>query len=100
MMNQPALNFNPPPEPGKLFECDTQLYKIYDLLYHGGATSAEIIKISDSMTYTRRISDIRVKLKPHGYTATATRIPGKRISLYKLEEFKQEGPGTWIKKQH
>ena len=84
-MNQPALNFTAP-KPGELFDFQTQNYKIYDLLYHGGADAVGITKTSGSMTHSRRISDIREALAPHGWTVMSKRLPGKRIYFYWLAE--------------
>lgn len=82
-MNQTAIEFNPPPEPGKLkFEFGSQNRTIYELLYHGGANAAEITKASGSLTHSRRISDIREALKPHGFTVMSRRMDGKRIYFY------------------
>ena len=85
-MEQLAIDFNTVPKPGQLFEYDTQLYKIYELLYHGGADAIEITKTSGSLTHSRRISDIRETLAPHGYTVMSKRLPSKRIYFYWLAE--------------
>lgn len=82
-MNQPAINFSPPPEPGKLkFDHGSQNRIIYELLYRGGADAVEITKASGSMTHSRRISDIREALKPHGFTVMSRRLEGKRVYFY------------------
>jgi hypothetical protein len=88
-MEQLALIYdNPLPAPGELFTYGTELYQMYDLLYHGGMTSAEAQKLS--MTHTRRISDIREKLAPYGWTAVKHRIPGQKIFQYKLEKLETQ----------
>ncbi|MCE5211879.1 MAG: hypothetical protein LLG40_10030 [Deltaproteobacteria bacterium] len=84
-MNQPALNFTAP-KPGELFDFQTQNYKIYDLLYHGGADAIEVTKASGSLTHSCRISDIREALAPHGWTVMSKRLQGKRIYFYWLAE--------------
>ena len=87
-MVQPTLNFNPNPfpKPGELFEPDTGLYKLYELLYHGGATTDEAAHYG--RTHTRRISDIRSRLTQKGYSLTVVgkKIPGKKDFFYKLEQ--------------
>jgi len=94
-MSQEALNFNPPPKPNALgFDYESQNYKIYNLLYHGGADAVEITKTSGSMTHSRRISDIREALAPHGYTVMSKRLPGKRIYFYWLAECKSLPAGV------
>lgn len=86
-MSQEALNFNNPlPKPGQLFDYGTQNYIIYDLLYRGGADAVEITKVSGSLTHSRRISDIREVLAPHGFTVMSKRLSGKRIYFYWLAE--------------
>ena len=62
IIDQPTLNFDPVPKPGELFTYGTVLYGLYDLLYHGGMTTDEAVKIG-GRTHTRRISDLRDDLK-------------------------------------
>ncbi len=90
MNNQPSFNFDQhlPPRPDELFAYGTDLYQMYELLYHGGMTSLEAQKIS--MTHTRRISDIRIKLASRNWTVNKHKITGQKIFLYKLEQFAAE----------
>ena len=79
MMSQ----FTPPPKPGELkFDYGSQNRKIYELLYRGGADAVEITNASGSMTHSRRISDIREALRPHGFTVMSRRLDGKRVYFY------------------
>jgi hypothetical protein len=82
-MDQAALNFNPPPMPGELFKYGSQQYRIYEKLVSGGATSVEIQEIG-CLSHTRRISDIREKLKPYLLDVKAERKQGS-VYFYHLK---------------
>lgn len=87
-MDQSSLNFTPAPRPGELFKYGSQQYKVYEGLLAGGITSVEIQKMN-ILSHTRRISDIREKLKPYLMDVEAVRQSG-RIYLYKLKGVKAE----------
>lgn len=87
-MDQSSLNFTPAPRPGELFKYGSQQYKVYEGLLAGGITSVEIQKMN-ILSHTRRISDIREKLKPYLMDVEAVRQSG-RIYLYKLKGAKAE----------
>jgi hypothetical protein len=82
MNEQQTLNLNPPPKPNELFKPDSQNYKIYEELLQGGITNVEISK-KYVLSHTRRISDIREKLKPYLLNVKAERIT-KGTFLYKI----------------
>ena len=73
-MDQAAFNFKAPPA-HELFKPGSQQYLIYEGLLSGGITSVEIQKMG-ILSHTRRISDIREKLKPYLLDVVATRIHG------------------------
>ena len=81
-MDQPTLNFSPIPKPGELFTPGTNLYTMYEQLYHGGLNTVEAAKFG-GMTHSRRISDIREKLKPFCLTVKKEKDHG-RIFKYKI----------------
>lgn len=81
-MEQANLNFNPPPSLGELFKYGSQLFQIYEKLISGGATSVEIQEIG-CLSHTRRISDIRERLKPHLLDVKGKRQHGN-VWFYKL----------------
>lgn len=86
VMDQPTLNFNPVPKPGELFEYGSGLYEMYSLLYSGGMTTAQAARFG--RTHTRRISDIRARLREKGHpdlTIKGERIQGKKDFFYKIE---------------
>jgi len=82
-MEQATLNFNPPPRPGELFKFGSQQYQIYEKLISGGATSVEIQRLG-CLSHTRRISDIREKLRPFLLDVKAERKQGS-IYFYRLK---------------
>jgi hypothetical protein len=81
-MTQSELNFNPPPQPHELFKPDSQNYKIYEELLNGGISNIDISK-KYVLSHTRRISDIREKLKPYLMDVKAERIT-KGTFFYRL----------------
>ena len=82
-MDQRSLNFDPVPKPGELFKYGSQQYRIYEKLISGGATSVEIQEIG-CLSHTRRISDIREKLKPFLLDVKAERKHGS-VYFYHLK---------------
>ena len=82
MSQQTEINFAAP-KPGELFKYGSQQYKLYEMLLSGGATSAEIQERIGCLSHTRRISDIREKLKPYLINIEAKRQHG-RVYFYKL----------------
>jgi len=78
---QSSLNFDPLPKPGELFTYGTTLYQMYEKLLADCLDSVEAQKMS--MTHSRRISDIREKLKPFCLTVKKEKDRG-RIYKYKI----------------
>lgn len=72
-MEQTAIRFNKP-HPGELFKPGSQDYRIYERLLAAPLTNSEIIDELRVFSYTRRISDLREKLKPYCMDVKATRI--------------------------
>lgn len=63
---QTALRFTTPrPRPGELFQYGTQNYRLYEALYESGRITNVAIRDLYILSHTRRISDIREKLKPY-----------------------------------
>ena len=63
-MNQPELKFDVP-QPGELFKYGSQNYNLYQaLLEHGSVTNVGMRDLF-ILSHTRRISDLREKLKPY-----------------------------------
>jgi hypothetical protein len=72
-MTQTTLTFNKP-QPHELFKKGSQDFRIYERLLVAPLTNAEIIDELRVFSYTRRISDLREKLKPYLMDVKATRI--------------------------
>jgi hypothetical protein len=83
-MDQPSLNFNPPPKPAELFKPDSQNYRVYDRLCSGGLTTGEMMDMRIAC-YTHRISDIREKLKSYGLDVVCEPV-SKTNNFYRLKE--------------
>ena len=88
-MEQITINFSPLPKPGDLFEYGTGLYEMYNLLYSGGMTTGEAARFG--RTHTRRISDVRARLreKGHPFTVVGKKIEGKKDYFYRIERLTQ-----------
>lgn len=84
---QTSLNFTYP-APEELFKYGSQQRQIYEALMAGGITSVEIQKMG-ILSHTRRISDIREKLKPYLLDVEAVRQVG-RVYLYKIKGIKKQ----------
>jgi len=82
MMEQTAIDFSKRPKPGELFRFGSQQYKIYEKLISGGITNVEIQELG-CLSHTRRVSDIREKIRPHLLDVKAERIRDG-LFIYKL----------------
>ena len=80
--NQTIMNFKAPPA-NELFKYGSQKYKIYERLLAGGITSLEINQLG-ALSHTKRISEIRAKLKPYLLDVVAERIHG-HVYLNKIK---------------
>lgn len=63
MNQQTTLQFKLP-RPGELFKYGSQNYQLYEALYRHGRITNVAIRDLYIMSHTRRISDVREKLKP------------------------------------
>ncbi len=81
-MEQQTFNYNPPPRPHELFKSGSQDYRLYERLLVAPVTNSEIIDKLRIFSYTRRISDLREKLKPYLLDIKANRI---KDSLFEYE---------------
>jgi hypothetical protein len=72
-MNQTAINFNKP-QPHELFKAGTQDERLYSRLLVAPITNAEIVDELRIFSYTRRVSDLREKLKPYLMDVKAERV--------------------------
>lgn len=82
-MEQPSLNFNPPPEPGKLFKYGSQNYRVYERLYQGGVTTSELMDMRLAC-HTHRISDCRAKLREYGLDVVCEPL-SKSLNIFKIK---------------
>ena len=87
-MTQTDLNFSLP-SLAELFPTDCQDRRLYQRLLEGGITNAEMRDELRLLSYTRRLSDLREKLKPHGYTINKY-WRGNGVFIYRLEQTKQQ----------
>ena len=74
IMEQGTFNFDKP-QPHDLFKSGSQCYMIYEGLLAGELTNVEIQKMF-VLSHTRRIADIREKLKPYLMGIKKTRLRG------------------------
>lgn len=85
-MTQPELNFTAPklPHPDEIFPADNQDRRLYQRMIRGEITNAEMRDQLHLLSYTRRLSDLREKLHPHGYTIKKQH-QGEGVFVYRLE---------------
>lgn len=81
-MNQASLNFDYPE--ANLFPYGSQQRNLYEALTCGPVTNAEMRDQLRLLSYTRRLSDIREKLFPHGLTIRKEH-QGNGVFVYSLE---------------
>jgi hypothetical protein len=69
-MVQQEINFNRLPSPKKLFETDCQDRQLYEyfLLHPNGVPNYAIRDDLKFLSHSKRISAVRAKLKPFGWT--------------------------------
>jgi hypothetical protein len=81
-MSQLNLNFTAP-SPDEIFPGDNQDRRLYQRLLQGGLTNAQMRDELRLLSYTRRLSDLREKLAPHGMTINKKHL-GKGVYQYQL----------------
>ena len=81
-MTQQTLNFTAP-RPDELFPGDNQDRRLYLRLLEGAITNAEMRDQLKLLSYTRRLSDLRERLAPHGMTITKKHL-GNGVFSYSL----------------
>lgn len=85
-MTQIAMNFNfeRRPSPKELdLEPGSQNYRLYERLLEGEVTNGEMLFQLRIGSHTRRVSDLRERLKPHLMDVEARRID-KGLFSYRL----------------
>ena len=87
-MTQTAFNFDLPPV-HELFPTDCQDRRLFERFLLGGITNYEMRDDLKLLSYTRRISDLREKLKPYGWTINKY-WQGNGVFIYKLEQIQRE----------
>ena len=83
-MNQPSLNFNPLPRPEEIFPADNQDRRLFERMLLGPVSNAQMRDELRLLSYTRRLSDIREKLTPHGFTIKKEH-QGDGVFIYSIE---------------
>ena len=83
-MMQTALNFNPLPRPEEIFPAQNQDRRLYERMLLGPVSNAQMRDELRLLSYTRRLSDIREKLTPHGLTIRKEH-QGNGVFVYSLE---------------
>ena len=63
-MEQSEIKFNVP-QPGELFKYGSQNYQLYEALLERGSMTNVGMRDLFILSHTRRISDLREKLKPY-----------------------------------
>jgi hypothetical protein len=84
-VTQPELNFNPLPRPAELFPSDNQDRRLYRRMLCGPVTNAQMRDELRLLSYTRRLTDLREKLHPHGVTIKK-KHQGDGVFSYRLEK--------------
>ena len=83
MVGQAEINFHPLPRPGDLFSSESQNYRLYERMICGPISNAEMRDQLRLLSYTRRLSDLREKLFPHGWTIKKEHA-GNGVFVYSL----------------
>lgn len=85
-MSQPEFNFTVPklPRPEEIFPTRNQSRSLYERMIRGPITNAEMRDQLRLLSYTRRLSDLREKLYPHGWTIKKEHH-GDGVFVYRLE---------------
>jgi hypothetical protein len=87
-MEQQVMRFNVP-QPGELFKFGSQNYQLYEALLERGSVTNVAMRDLFILSHTRRISDLREKLKPYcmdvkkelvGHGVFAYRLTGNRAA--------------------
>ena len=81
-LEQAAFNFQAP-RPDEIFPGDNQDRRLYQRLLEGAITNAEMRDQLRLLSYTRRLSDLRERLAPHGMTITKKHL-GDGVFQYSL----------------
>lgn len=74
-MNQQTLKFNIP-QPGELFKVGTQCYYLYEALLEQGSITNVGMRDLFILSHTRRISDLREKLRPYLLDVKKEKVSG------------------------
>ena len=80
-MTQTLLRFNLP-RPAELFSYGSQNYRLYEALYESGRITNVAIRDLYILSHTRRISDLREKLKPYCLNIKKEAVGGGVFSYY------------------
>ena len=83
-MNQPELDFRPLPRPEEIFPTDCQDRRLFERMILGPVSNAQMRDELRLLSYTRRLSDIREKLYPHGLTIKKEHH-GNGVFVYSLK---------------
>jgi len=83
-MTQPELNFNPLPRPAALWPSDCQDRRLLERLIEGPVSNAQMRDDLRLLSYTRRLSDLREKLEPLGWTVKKEH-QGNGVFIYTLK---------------
>lgn len=88
-MMQASINFNPIPRPEEIFPAQNQDRRLYERMLLGPVSNAQMRDELRLLSYTRRLSDIREKLFPHGFTIRKE-YQGNGVFVYSLERQQRE----------
>ena len=83
-MMQASINFNPIPRPEEIFPAQNQDRRLYERMLLGPVSNAQMRDELRLLSYTRRLSDIREKITPHGLTIRKEH-QGNGVFVYSLE---------------
>lgn len=74
------------PRPGELFSYGSQCYRLYERLLDGPVDNGEMLFSLRLGSHTRRVSDLREKLRPYLMDVEARPDPQKRSRVvYRLK---------------
>ena len=88
-MMQASINFNPIPRPEEIFPAQNQDRRLYERMLLGPVSNAQMRDELRLLSYTRRLSDIREKITPHGLTIRKEH-QGNGVFVYSLERQQRE----------